>query len=64
MDMMILKESDYLIFTKKSSFGRFSYELQQSYANPMSVSSFLKQRGMNCSVFYQRQHVGEWTALA
>ena len=63
VDMMVLKESDFLIYTKKSSFGKFAYELQQAYANPMDVSLFLKQRGMNCSVFHEHTRIGEASAL-
>ena len=63
VDMMVLKESDFLIYTKKSSFGKFAHELQQAYANPMDVSRFLKQRGLNCSVFHERAYIGEASAL-
>ena len=57
VDLMILKDSDYLVITRKSSFGKFAYELQQAKRSPVEVHSFLKRRGLQCSVFkYNQTH--------
>lgn len=54
MDLLILKDSEYLIYSHKSSFGKFAHELQLSYALPVDLTPFLHQRGLNCSVFHKR----------
>ena len=54
MDLLILKDSEYLIYSHKSSYGKFAHELQLSYSLPIDFSPFLKQRGLNCSVFHER----------
>ena len=57
VDLMILKDSNYLVITRKSSFGKFAYELQQAKRSPVEVHSFLKRRGLQCSVFkYNQTH--------
>lgn len=63
MDLMILKESDYLIYSRKSSFGKFARELQMAYQNPVDVDPFLKQQGLQCSVYFSRSSVGSSTYL-
>lgn len=63
LDLMILKESDYLIYSQKSSFGKFARELQMAYANPVDVDPFLKEQGLQCSVYFNRSSVGSSTYL-
>ena len=58
MDMMVLKDCDYLVATAKNSFGGMAVELQQSYGMPVSVDWFLKEHGMTCSVFNRKKSVG------
>ena len=58
MDMMVLKDCDYLVVTAKSSYGGMAMELQQSYGMPVSVDWFLKEHGMRCSVFNRKKGVG------
>ena len=58
MDMMVLKDCDYLVATAKSSFGGMAVELQQSYGMPVSVDWFLREHGMSCSVFNRKKSVG------
>lgn len=59
LDMFILKDSDYLIYSQGSSFGWISAELQQTFNNEVSSEEFLKRKGLNCSVFSQRTQAGE-----
>lgn len=59
MDMFILKDSDYLIVSQGSSFGRIASELQRTYDNEVSSEAFLKQKGFNCSVYSQRTKAGQ-----
>lgn len=61
MDLMLLKESDYLIYSRKSSFGKFAHELQMASSNQLDVNSFLRQQGLQCSVFHDRDSVGTST---
>lgn len=61
IDLMLLKESDYLIFSHKSSFGKFAHELQLAYSSPLDVNSFLHEQGLQCSVFHQRNSTGTST---
>ena len=63
VDLFILKDSDYLIFSEGSSFGRLAYELQQTYGNSVTSDEFLKQRGLNCSVFLQRSSPGDYSII-
>ena len=58
MDLMILKESDYYIYSKRSSFGKFALELQKAYGSDIDVSKFLYSKGLNCSVYHKRDTVG------
>ena len=58
MDMMVLKDCDYLAVASKSSYGKLAMELQQSYGMPVSVDWFLKEHGMRCSVFNRKKSVG------
>lgn len=58
IDMMILKESDFYIYSKRSSFGKFALELQQSYNMTVDVDRYLYSRGLKCSVFHKREKVG------
>ena len=51
MDLLILKDSDFLVFSEGSSYGQFAHELQQTYNNPISVKSFLQSKGLTCSVY-------------
>ena len=59
LDMFILKDSDYLIYSQGSSFGWISAELQQTFNNEVSSEEFLKRKGLKCSVFSQRTQAGE-----
>lgn len=59
LDMFILKDSDYLIYSQGSSFGGISSELQQTFNNEVSSDAFLKQKGLNCSVYSQRTTAGK-----
>ena len=59
LDLLILKESDYLIYSHGSSFGQMAYELQQSYRYPVHAYKFLKSRTKGCSVFPRRTSFGE-----
>lgn len=61
LDLMLLKESDYLIYSRKSSFGKFAHELQMATSNPLDVNSFLLQQGLQCSVFHSRNSIGTST---
>ena len=58
VDMMLLKESDYLVYSKRSSFGKFALELQMSYNITVDVNKYLMKAGMKCSVFHKRDKVG------
>ena len=51
LDLLILKDSDFLVFSEGSSYGQFAHELQQTYNNPISVKSFLQSKGLTCSVY-------------
>ena len=51
LDLLILKDSDFLVFSEGSSYGQFAHELQQTYNNPISVNAFLQSKGLTCSVF-------------
>lgn len=59
MDLMILKESDFLVFSQGSSYGQFAHELQQTYNNPISPKEYLSAKGLKCSVYYHRQAAGK-----
>ena len=63
IDLMILKDCDYLVITKKSSFGKFAYELRQAKKSPVEVHSFLKNRGLQCSVFRYNQTHFIWDSV-
>ena len=58
IDMMILKESDYYIYTQKSSFGKMALELQQAYGSDVNVLDYLYSKGLKCSVYHKRDFVG------
>lgn len=58
VDMMILKESDFYIYTKRSSFGKFARELQKSYNISVDVDEYMRKRGMKCSVYHKRNTIG------
>lgn len=64
MDLFILKDSDYLLFSEGSSFGLIAHELQQTYNNEVSSEKFLKQKGLNCSVYSQRTKAGKWFVIS
>lgn len=53
LDLMILKESDYLIYSQKSSFGKFARELQMAYANPVDVDPFFERAGIAVQCLFQ-----------
>lgn len=55
VDLMILKDSDYLVYSQKSSYGKFAHELQLAKTSPIHVEPFLKQHGLKCSVFQFNQ---------
>lgn len=59
MDMFILKDSDYLIYSEGSSFGGISSQLQKTFDNQVSSDEFLKRKGLKCSVYSQRTKAGE-----
>lgn len=59
LDLLILKESDFLVFSQGSSFGQFAHELQQAYNNPISANAFLQEKGMTCSVFNRVKGAGK-----
>lgn len=59
LDMFILKDSDYLIYSQGSSFGWISAELQKTFNNEVSSEEFLKRKGLRCSVFSQRTRAGK-----
>ena len=58
VDLMVLKESDFYLYSKMSSFGKFALELQKSYNNTVDLENFLYHRGLECSVFHKRQRLG------
>lgn len=64
LDLLLLKESDFLIYSQGSSFGLIAYELQQSYRYPVNATAFLKKQGLKCSVFHPREQVGEATFVS
>lgn len=51
-DMMILKDSDFLVYSVKSSYGKFAHELQHSRLIPVQVLPFLQRHGLKCSVYH------------
>ena len=59
MDLLILKESDFLVFSQGSSYGQFSHELQQTYNNPISPKEYLEAKGLKCSVYGHRKFAGK-----
>lgn len=59
MDLLILKESDFLVFSQGSSYGQFSHELQQTYNNPVSPNDYLAAKGLKCSVYGHRKSAGK-----
>lgn len=61
MDLLILKESDYLVFSQGSSYGQFAHEVQQTYNAPVNADAFLKKRGLQCSVYHHRSKAGKAT---
>lgn len=63
IDLMILKDCDYLVVTRKSSFGKFAHELQQAKRSPVEVHSFLRSRGLQCSVFMYNQTHFIWDSV-
>lgn len=63
VDMMILKECDYLVVTSYSSFGGTAIDLQQSYSLDVSMDPILRQNGLRCSVFHRKKPLGNYTML-
>lgn len=63
LDMFILKDSDYLIYSEGSSFGEIASELQKTFDNEVSSENFLKQKGLKCSVYSQRTKAGKSFAI-
>ena len=59
VDLMVLKESDFLIYSQGSSYGLIAAELQQAYRYPVNASAFLASKGLTCSVFHPREQFGE-----
>lgn len=57
VDLLLLKESDNLVTTKGSSFGDFAKDFKNSYNMGVSVESFLRERGLTCSVFHKKQRM-------
>lgn len=64
LDLLLLKESDFLIYSQGSSYGLIAYELQQAYRYPVNATAFLKKQGLTCSVFHPREQVGEATFVS
>lgn len=64
IDLLILKESDYLIYSQGSSYGQMAYELQQTYRYPVTVAPYLKLQNLTCSVFHPRRNYGEGTYVS
>lgn len=60
VDLMILKECDRLIVTRDSSFGDLAIALQQSYQLGVTLLPFLKEKGLNCSVYRRKKGVGSY----
>lgn len=58
LDMLILKESDFFIYSKRSSFGKFALELQKSYNISVDVDAHMRKMGMTCSVYHKRNSIG------
>lgn len=63
LDLMILKDSDYLVYSRKSSFGKFAHELQHARTSPIHVLPFLKRQGLQCSVYQYSQVVFNSTSI-
>ena len=63
VDLMILKECDRLIVTSGSSFGDLAIGLQQSYSLDVTLLPFLREKGLNCSVYQRRKGVGSFKRL-
>ena len=59
LDLLILKESDYLVYSHGSSYGQMAYELQQSYRYPVHSYKYISSRHLKCTVFRKRKHMGE-----
>lgn len=59
VDLLILKESDYLIYSQGSSYGQMAYELQQAYRYPVTPEHYLRLRNLQCSVFHPKRDFGE-----
>ena len=59
LDMFILKDCDYLIYSQGSSFGGISSQLQKTFNNAVSSDNFLKEKGLNCSVYTHRTKGGD-----
>ena len=59
MDMFILKDSDYLIWSEGSSYGGSAEGMQRTFDNEVSSDWFLKEKGMKCSVYSMRKKAGK-----
>lgn len=59
LDMFILKDSDYLIWSERSSFGQSAAGMLKAFDNEVSSEEFLREKGMQCSVYSMRKKAGE-----
>lgn len=59
LDMFILKDSDYLIWSEGSSFGLSAVGMLKTFDNEVSSEAFLKEKGLQCSVYSMRKKAGE-----
>ena len=64
IDLLILKESDYLIYSQGSSYGQMAYELQQAYRYPVTVKNYFEKQNLSCSVFHPKRQFGEGTYIS
>ena len=63
-DILLLKESDYLVFSQGSSYGLLAAELQQAYGYSVNAYDYVRTQGLKCSVFHRRKTVGSSTFVS
>ena len=59
LDIFILNDSDYLIWSERSSFGQSAAGMLKAFDNEVSSEEFLREKGMQCSVYSMRKKAGE-----
>lgn len=64
VDLMVLKESDYLIVTHRSSFGEYAAELQECSHRMLSPSFYSSLLNLTCSVFHHRNSSYHLTVIS